>query len=276
MITLIQNQPGTLSLELRNREGALQNSSTVVNVVVTNPLGTIIATGNALNVAVGKYEFSLTPSQTATLDEFDVSWSTTLGGASVPFVTRYQTAGGYYFSVQEAREFDKKQLGDVQKYGYDAIARMREEVEEDIEDECGVAFVRRGKRETLLNDYDDLILSRREVRALYSAMLDGTALTLSEIDVKPEGALERVSGFNGEVTVYYEHGYELPPAPVKRAALTLLVSRLVPSNIDKRVISHTDESGTRQYAVPGRDGPFGIPEVDSIVKRFRDDDPGIG
>ena len=52
-------------------------------------------------------------------------------------------------------------------------------------------------------------------------------------------------------------------------AMMLARSILVPSNIDDRALTFSDELGTRTLAVPGgRFGSTGIPEVDAAIAQY--------
>jgi len=162
------------------------------------------------------------------------------------------------------------------------IVDGREQVEGEIEDAAGVAFVPRGYRAVLDgNGRTSLFLPHNRITRLVSLKVGDDTVDVADAYLYgSEGRLAlQVGSFGtGNLTVQalYEHGYAQPPARIKRAALILLKDRVVASNIEDRALSHTDEAGTIALSVAGANGIFGIPEVDAAVEQYSELAPRVG
>lgn len=254
-----------------------------LDVVVTDSAGVEVDTFTAAKEGdVGVYSFTVPASQTSILDIYDVEWTGEFDGEGQTYHSQYEVVGGFFFTISEARAFDNGAMGDVNAYPTQTLIDGREQVEEEIEDACGVAFVPRGTRVSLNGSgTEDLILPHTRVGALVSMTEDDDALDVADVTLYgDEGRLFLSSGTFAtgflNVSVLYERGYTTPPTRIKRAALMLLRDRLVGSNIPDRALSHTDDGGTVTLAAAGTNGPFGIPEVDAAVEQYRETVPQIG
>lgn len=283
MDRILRDAAGEIRIELRNENGVLTDATGAVPVEVRDGGGDVaIAATNAAHPSTGIYTLAIPSSETTILDGYEATWTAVIGGGTNIFRTRYEVIGGFFFSVAEARAFDSGALADETLYPNQTLTDGREQVESELEDACGVAFVPRGLRVVLDgSSTSSLFLPHTRVRRLVSVKVDDVASDLNDIALYgDEGRMVLQTGsFSSgyqNVSILLEHGYSQPPERIKRAALILLRDRLVGSNIHDRALSHTDESGTVSLSVAGVNGYFGIPEVDAAVEQYAERVPQIG
>ena len=284
MTKLLQNRAATILLVVTDQFGTAVDAAANPTVVVKDGGGATIASGTSSKPVgtTGLYEFGLTPAHTAVLDSYSAVWSYSRGGSAEQAMTTFEVAGGFFFSVAEARAFDNAAMADAARYPASTIVAGRELVEDHIEHLCGVAFVPRATRVVIDGTNDDVLVAITRPREIASASVDDVALTagqLANISIYPEGRLAYPAWITGELNIrmHVLHGHDVPPEPIKRAALVLLRNRLVASSIDDRAVAFTDELGTRQLAVAGRRGqPTGIPDVDAAIAQYSDRAPVAG
>jgi hypothetical protein len=204
-------------------------------------------------------------------------------GAQGTYRTSFEIVGAFYFTEDEARAHDNGALASATTYSAEVIVAGREQVEAELEAECGVAFVPRGMRARVRGrGRAELALPHLYPRELLSCVIDGVPLSQGELDeiiLRPEGVAFRPgngwpeSATNPDnIVLHYTHGYDAPPGSMKHASLVLLRHRLVPSAIDDTAASFTDELGTRSFAGP----PFGIRTVNEACRRHGERIPAIG
>lgn len=289
---LVVRKGSRATAEYTNFEGDVPaDAGGAVTIEVLREDGTVVVAAGAATTkpadSTGVYRFTLTPAHTAQLDVLVLRWSGTFEGTAQTRTTRVEVAGDFYFTVPEAREADPS-LQDQAKVSATALEVARRQVEAECEEICGVAFVRRYRRETLDGDWSSwLQLGSLHPRQVLGIVVDGVALTgpeLADVAVYPDGRLERkelgtFAGGSQNVVVTYEHGYDYPPFDLQRATLTRLRSVLAASRgtIPDRALSFTSvEGGTFSLATPGRGGSeTGIPDVDVVYKRHSHRVPGI-
>lgn len=256
-----------LAVTLTNAEGSAAAASGAVTVEVVRADGTVLlpAGSSTTNPAVGEYRRALTPAQAAELDELTARWNDA-GDGSV-HTTRVEVVGAYYFSVAQARSTDPS-LGDAAKYPTAAILAARQEVEEEAERICGQAFVPRFRRVTLAADGGELELPDPRVRRVQALTAGSTVVDPSTVTL--DGRMASGSWAAGRATVAYEHGWDAPPADLRRAALARLRQRLnqAKSGIPERAESWSaGEGGTFRLAMPGPQRT-GSPEIDAVYARY--------
>lgn len=268
-----------LELYVYTADGAGQDLDALPTVSVADGGGTVVATGTATKPAstTGLYRFNVTP---AALDTYTSTWTGALGGVAQTYSLPFEAAGALTFTVADFRAFEGAKFANTSTWPTARIEEAREQAEEELETWCEVAFVPRGHREMLLGDGTaDLWLSKKRVRAVLSATVDGSAVAVGDLTLwGQDGRVVHPTTWtdDGVVVVHYTHGWDACPAPVKRALMLLAMDKLVPSNIEDRTITFTDELGTRQLAVAGRERPFGIPEVDAVAWKYQEQDVGLG
>lgn len=269
-----QRTAGTLSQQWYE-DGAAVDPGTVT-LGITRADGTVLVAAGAVTsgATTAPRTFNLTTTHTATLDRLTVTWTSTLKGTLVSYV---EVVGGFLFSLAEARALSV--LANAATYPTADIADKRTEVEQDIEQEAGVAFVPRYELETLDGSGGATIMLKRPlVRTIRSASIGGTALSvgeLAELAFSTTGAVYRAAGWTcgiGNVVIGYEHGFQDAPRPIKTGALDLAKMRLLGKNspVDERATTFAAaEGGTYGLVVAGRGGShFGLPDLDSAVDRY--------
>lgn len=284
MQRILRGTAATLSYVNLDTEGSPAAANGAVTVRVVRADGTeVLPAGTATTAGTGTGEFSvsLTPAQTALLDELTVTWT----DSDSSHTTKAEVVGGFYFSVGEARASDST-LENAGKYPDADILAARAEVEQEFEEITGVAFVPRYHRILLSGSgkTSQRIPSRR-IRAIRSVEVDGVAWTTSDVAsvrfvgnvlARADGGFFPVGVRN--IVVAYEHGWDRPPADVRRAALLRLRSLLNANKtgIPDRATSFTvTEGGTYRLATAGKDRT-GIDSVDAVLARYSEQDTGVG
>lgn len=289
---ILQGAPGTLTVTLADQDGSPVDAVGAFTVGVTQADGTVVlAAGTATaHPGLGQYTAALTAPQTAALNLLTATW--TDAGNARTVTTKHEIVGGYAFSLADARGSNDGLLADVVKYPNATILATRQEVEEEAERICAVAFVPRYNRVALDGlATTEIILPHNRVRTVRSIRIFPvtgganftafTAAQLAGLTIDDDGMIHRTDfGFfdegRGNVVVEYEHGWDQPPADVKHAQLYRLRSRL---NFDKtgvndRATSFTAENG-QTYQLSTADAyRTGIPEVDAAYERYSYRDRG--
>lgn len=277
MDRFLRDASGTHTLYTYNSSGVLTDLAGIPTVVIRDSAGTSVATPTASKPSTGTYTIPLTPTLTATLDTYAVTWTETGASPAQVFRTSFEVVGGFLFTDAELRAFDATFNDAGAVYTAAKIAEAREYAEERLESLCGVSFVQRGYRETLDGPGGtDLITEKVNVTAITSGSIDGTALTsteLADIAVYPEGVLRRKTlGAWGtgdrNVSVLYVHGYSQPPEPVRIAAMSLARERLMATADFRRAETISTDVGVLRQSIAGRDGYTGLPDVDQIINEY--------
>jgi hypothetical protein len=268
--------PGTLSQQW-SEDGAVVDPGTVT-IGITKADGTVLVAGGTATSGTGTSPrtFNLTTTHTANLDRLQVTWTSSLKGTLISYV---EVVGGFLFGLAEIRGVTP--INDTVSYLTADIADTRTAVEQAIEQACGVAFVPRYAFERYSGDGSTSLLLRRPLpSSVRSATIGGTALSapqLADLTMATSGAIYSTLttwtlGQNN-IVVGYEHGFQDPPAEIRRAAVMLakvwLVGRRNP--IDDRAVTFNAgaDGGTYSLAVPGRNGSsFGHPDIDVAVDRY--------
>jgi hypothetical protein len=289
---ILQGAPGTLTVTLADQDGSPVDAVGMLTVGVTQADGTVVlaAGTGTTHGSTGVYTAALTAAQTASLNLLAATWTDAGNGRIV--TSKHEIVGGFFFSLAEARASNDGLIADTAKYPSADILTARQEVEEEAEEICDLAFVPRYCRETLDGiATPEITLKHGMVRAVRSVRIypvtGGTAFTaftaaqLAALRIDEDGTLHRTDfGFfdegRGNIVIEYEHGYSTPPADVRRAALTRLRSRL---NLDKggindRATTYTAENG-QSYKLSTADAyRTGYPEVDAAYERYSRRDRG--
>jgi hypothetical protein len=278
---LLQATSGNLTVTLRDSDGEPNATPSGVTVTVTRSDGTALATAqSAVSDGEGVWHYALTAAQTATLDILSATWT---ASAVVVARTLHEIVGGYYFSAAEARATETSTAPKSKYPDLDVIDKRRE-VEDEFERICCVAFVPR-YRKALVSGTDScsvllpdpMVRTIRSVRAYTYATsyIDFTSDQLAALVVNEAGRLERTDGgrfFSGceNIVVAYEHGYDRPPADVKRAAITRLRERLnaAKKGIPDRATSFSASDGGTYGLARANAFATGNDEVDAVLDRY--------
>lgn len=246
------------------------------SVVVRNSAGTVVTTGS-VSGATTTWTYTIPASSNPLLDTYTETWTAVAGGESQTFVDSIEVAGDTLFTLAEVRAIQA--LASTVTYPDADVLDKRTEVEQDIEQEAGVAFVPRYELETLDGSGGaTVMLKRPRVRSIRSASISGTALSvdeLAQLAVSTTGAVYRPAGWPcglGNVVIGYEHGFDDAPRPIKSGALELAKIRLLGRNspIDERATTFAAENGVSYgLVVAGRGGSrFGLPDLDAAIDRY--------
>ena len=256
-------------------DGTATDADGAVTVTVTDAAGNALATGATATseTATGEYSWVLSPQ--ADLKKLTLDWTGDFSTVTMSVRTYAEVIGQHLFSINEARTFRKDKLADDTKYLTEDIIDIREEITDFFEKYCYVSFVPKYGQVTLDGDNNEVIyLKKAKVSSLLSVTEDDVSLTLSDINVWEDGRLKKESGTwnsgDRNIVVEFEHGYDRPPGMIVRAALVLLQSFMLGSDVVDRKITLTDDTGVYRLSFPDqqRERPTGIPFVDATLNEF--------
>lgn len=235
--------------------------------------GTSVASGNASGPTSHVYSV-VVPAQ-ANLDALSLTWTATVAGSTVTARDVIEVVGGFIFNLADARAMPPAL--DTDRYPTALLAAKRVGVETECETICGQAFVPRFARVALSGaDGTYVVLPRRNVTAVRSITVSGTAIDVDDVWWKPSGIISRNRGNGywpagaGNVVVEFEHGMEYPPEDLREAAMQRLRSRLTltDSGVPQRAISFSiADGGVYRLSTPSRTRT-GVPEVDATYERY--------
>lgn len=225
----------------------------------------------ATQVSGGTYGYTLTSADVAAPDDLKLTFSGTVSGVARSLVEHVQVAGGYYFTVAEARS-----LGPIAaSFTDDQIERMRTTVEDQIETNLNTYMVSRLVVQKANGNGESYIrLDEPYIQNLVSVLADGVDVTA---DVNLDGRYlwaPTTSWAYGHrnIEVRYEAGYrDHPPEDLRRKAIEATRHELLRGNrqgAPAAVLSVTAEGWTQRMAVAGLRQPFGLPEVDAVVLKW--------
>ena len=209
------------------------------------------------------------PPQSEIID-LPVRWTYADDGQTYTYDQVYRVVSDVLFTVLEARAFGDGELADEEAYLTAAIEFARERITEEF---TGIIGYELGKRRKSHEFYASRVpwvfLPDTYVTSIVAASdPDGSALDVSTLSVEPTGFVQGISSWYGKHKIEYVCGADIPLA-LKRAALTLLRSQAVPTDVDNRALTFTDQLGTYRLSAAGRAGAwFGIPDVDSVLDRY--------
>lgn len=241
--------------------------------------GSAVVTGAATTKVpstTGIYAYTLTPTQTATLDLLTAQWSAILGGVTQVFTTQVEIVGGFLVSLEAIAAASGGAATTAE------LSEARDWAEEVLEESCSTAFRPRYAKERVYGSGNAfLLLNNRRPLAVRSVSVDGTVFTaaeLSDLTLGSNGVLRRSSAWDTAGTdLVYEYGYTTPPVPVQRAALKLAAYFLTedPSDYFDRATSlSTDDGASYSLVTPGvRGAVTSIPEVNQVIEAYS---PSVG
>ncbi|MFI9558870.1 hypothetical protein [Nonomuraea endophytica] len=271
------------------------DSSTSVEVTLTDPDGAVVHSGTAASAGAGTGRYTFTVPGQPALTWLTATWSATVGGSAVVAADVVEVVGGFYFTLAEGRAFDAS-LADATKHTLAELVTTRQEVETECESICGRAFVPRFRRvslagtgtpELVLPDGGDELRAGvalrgvRSVRAVKVAPRAGqpyvalSAGELAALAVMPDGTLRRTDGriwAEGvqNVVLDYEFGADAPPVDLKRAAMRRfrwLLNQPYSGVGDRATSFQAVEGGVYQLDTADATST-GIPDVDAVYDRY--------
>jgi hypothetical protein len=279
---ILQGTAATLAVTLTDQNGIAADAAGVLTVRVQKADGTdILAAGTATTDATGpgNYTVALTAAQTTSLDMLTATW-TDAGDTSVT-TTRHEIVGGYYVSIAAIRAL--KNLDDTSKFTDAELVAARWWFEDLVEQYTATAFVPRYGRLWMSGTLTASLLppvgplrSLRSARS-YTDATNYTAFSASEladVHVEPWSLYRRTLGAwpygTTNLLLEVEYGHDRPTADIREAALIAIRSHLLNDQTGRPMLSVSDgEGGTTRFATPGADRPTGIPDVDSVLNRYR-------
>lgn len=285
---VLKATPATISAEFLDHRGIRTAPSAPVAVSVKRLDGTAVTSGTA-TIDDTTANFNLSVAQTAQLDWYEATFTDDDGRV---VVTQVEIVGGFYFTVEEAREFSES-LSRSDKYDDDKIIKARQEVEERFEViMLGRSFVPRFRRVMMDGPGGYRIeLPNPGVTKIRSLSNNGSVFTAEQLQmltIDPYGIVTFTGGaftgaesympgkfwsVPGGITVEYEYGETYMPLDLKNAAISYCRYLLSKSNsgVHERAttISNPD-GGSSALAVAGRAGfETGLPEIDWVVLSYR-------
>jgi hypothetical protein len=276
-----------LSWQPQDADGEPSDPGTVTVQVLRSDSTELVAAGTATSGATtAARTIALSVAQTAQLDWLTAVWSV---AGTVFATTTHEVVGGFFFSTADLRTVEPS-TADASRDVKARILSVRAEVEAFFEEACSVAFVPRFSVASVSGG-PKLVLPAARVRAIRwmarrdfgtGAYVPVAAATVANYGFDPAGTIN--SGFydpdgfgdyylgRGDYQVGYEHGYDAPPADVKRAALQYARAQLnqARSAIPDRATSmQLADGGSVTLATPGT-GKWhtGIPAVDEVIRRY--------
>lgn len=246
----------------------------------------LVAAGTAATrVSQGRYKYALAPQ--ADLNHLTLSWTAMFSGVSQTLVTHVELVGGFYLATSDLRSV--ADLDDVDQYPEAKLVKGRRWFEDRFEKATSVAWVPRYRRARLSGDgTSELTLPDLYPRRVLSVRVYSDAATyvafspaeIADLVVDDHGELRRSSlgsfaaGLNN-IVVEYEHGWTAPTSDVVEAGEVAIRDHLMSATQGNRVYAVQTQDGIVRSSVPGRDRPFGIPEVDAVVSDRSHKVPGI-
>lgn len=283
---IMRGQSATLRWYSLDEDGDLAVAGGAVTVGITQADGTVVVAAGAAttNPSTGVYEYALAAASNLTLELLTVTWSVATVGAM--FTTLVEVCGGFVCTIAELRAAETT-LADATKYPAATLQRARLEAEAELEWITAVAFVPRYRRITVDGDGSPvLVLVDHEIRSVrsirsYTDHETYTSFTADELAAlrRLDSSIERTDGdvFDlgvGNIVGEYEHGYDRPPADLKRQFQSRCRwwANQVRSAIPDRATSFTyselgGRSGTFQL---DQASPFktGMSDVDAAYGRY--------
>lgn len=279
-----KGDPISLSFTYYDDNGVAQAIVGAATATVYDGAGAAVTgVAGAATLLDGAATFSIDSAALTRLDTYKVLWAGGIATGAFQRWTYFELADGYLFELADFRNY-RAEFADTTNFPAARLRKIRAAAEESFENGAMVAFIPRGARQTLTGDGGRrLQLERVYVSAVYSASIDGTALTaeeLAELTIHSHGVLERPRGKvwtrGHEILVHYVHGHSFPIAPVVDAVMELAAAGAVPSNLNARATSESTEFGAFRLTIAGRDGETGIPNVDAAMLRYGAKRPAVG
>ena len=246
-------------------------------VTVTRANGTALSAPTAVDPvdSTGVIEIPLTAADhTDELDRLTVTLSGTVNSKTVTRTYIVDVTTAHPFEVAELRALDPD-MANSTKYPRSLVAAKRDELAEGVEDYCDVAFSPSYRIVRLRgNGSSCMTLPLREVTAVRYLTVDGTAATLSDVDLEAYGQITYSGGFTADkiVEVHVECGMDGWPSDLTGAMLPFVREMLLTRTTrgGQTATSETSiDGGITRFAVPGTGRPSGVPALDVKMNRYR-------
>ena len=283
---IVKGAAATLSWQGVDSDGEPANPGTVTVGVTRSDGTTVVASGTATGgTSTAPRTIALTASQTASCDLLTATWSVS---GTVLATTLHEVVGGVYVDVATIRATDTS-LASTTLYPSAKIIAQRAEVERMFESATGVAWVPRfSVKRYSGTGTTSLALDMPKLRrvAWVRVYTDGdtytsfTADELAAIPANDAGIAVRTDGEWWEpgvnnIEIGWEHGYDAPPADLRKAAI--IATRMA---LNATATGIPDRSQTFQMVDGGTivfeaNGVTGVKAIDSVLARYDHRVPGI-
>jgi hypothetical protein len=166
---------------------------------------------------------------TNALDVLDVTVSATVNSLATVQRFTVEVIGSHWFTLGEVR--DEPSLNDQTRWPDALLAQFRDEICDFVERACLVRFTPHWGEEDHVGDGRSVLALRTSrPRDLRSVTIDGTAQTVSDLELLAHGVLRHNTGqftYGEPVVVQVEHGHDRPPYQLAREVLAAVRSRLM-------------------------------------------------
>ena len=274
MLRVLKGQPSTLSVPRDTKP----TSATVT--ITRDRDATSIASAASCNVEADRVTYSLAAQSsvstlTAVFTIVDAQGTSTV---TMPV----QVVGTRTASISDCRRL--RPLDDVNRYPDELIQQTITEIEDQLEQACGVSFV---PVERVGVKYDGS--GTGELFTRHARPQSVSKITITDVDTTDEldqadldalrideeaGVLLRPTYLwntgRRNITVTGVFGYSQVPGLVKQAVVEGVRHSLVESRIDARAQSITSEDGTAQLVTAGvRGALFSLPALNQVVQMYK-------
>jgi hypothetical protein len=264
----------TATIEARfYADGVLQDDGTPTIGITRADGTTLVAPGTATSSGgTGIRQYAL-PAQPE-VNLLKATWT----GATQTVITWVEIVGDILYTLAAMRAV--KTAGGTPfavtaDYPNQMLLDRRSEVTDDFEAKTGWSFIPRFTREEHSGDgTSTLIINEYKPGKLLSVTVDGTAQTLADFDLTPDGVLTWHGGRfpatrPGNVTIEYVRGWDRPPAKISSDALAVAASWLLPPQASNASTWTTPDGTSYSFDNAGRalsgggTAFYGIPKVDA-------------
>jgi len=274
---------------LRDQDGEPGVASGTITADIVDLDGVVSGTaGRAAthDTDIDMYTVALTTAEAASLAVWRVDWKE---DAVLRTSTWHRIVGGFLFSRGELRDMKgiPANLPDVQ------VDLAREWITTLIEHQTGAAWSPRHDvdvwvaRDTASYrassgrygvSGDRHVTEFRPVRTVQSITIDGTAAALGDVTTDLDAGVIYGLHYYRACSVAYDHGYDTPTEPLRRAGLIAAQDLLLRggSGLSERTRTQTNDLGiTQTFSFPGLNHPTGIDFVDAAILDADQRLPGI-
>ncbi len=256
-----------------------------VTVTVEREDGTSLTGGTigSNNGTTGEYDFALTAAtHLDELDELKITWTATVDSRTITEIDYVNVVGGRYFTLTSLRS--EPGLSNMTTFTNQELKDARDIAEDFIEQYCEHAWVPSYSRYVFDgNGGDFVLLPKISSRRIIAATISGTAQTTSSWSVDDGGRIitdgtrfTQAIPAGQNCVIKYEWGEQYAPLDLQRAARKLARHLLLDneSSIPDRARLMQTEWAMFHLDTASEDKPTGMPEVDSVLMRYRAEQPG--
>ena len=249
-------------------------------VAITKPDGTAVTPGAVSTPSTGLYKTKV--GALAQVTRLRVEWTYVLNSYTTKLVEYVDVDGAYLFHLSDLRALPE--LSDATRYPLIALNKARDEVTTYINDFCQTAFVPTYGRDVRDGQSrNKMAVDLWPATSIISVTVDGVAEDTTGWTIARDGLIRAESTWTDfnvvgqNVVIEYVYGHTPTPADLKHAALKMSSYWLMSneSSIPDRARMMTTSWGTFQLSTASMDFPTGIPEVDSVLGRYRLMIPGF-